>query len=134
MKVILIDLFIACLGLSLVAHYVLPDHVASHFGAGGHPDGWMSNGTLTAIMVSTHTLLFVVFLCSSRLLRACPPSIISLPNRDYWLAPERRGHAEDILQRLMMEYGIAMFLFMLLVSGLTLRANLSQPVTSMCVF
>jgi hypothetical protein len=127
-KPVFIVLFAANVGLSVVSYFVLPDRVASHFGAAGRPNGWMSNAALTATMVGTHTLLFVVFLYSSRLLRVCPPSLVSLPNRDFWLSPENRPRVEGILDRLMAEYGVVMFLFMLLVGALVLQANLAEPV------
>ena len=127
MKPLFIALFAANVGLSLASCFLLPERIASHFGVGGQPNGWMSNSAFAATMVGTDTLLFVTFLFSSRLLRVCPTSLVSLPNRDYWLSPENRPRMEGILDRLMMEYGVVMFLFMLVLGVLVLQANLTEP-------
>ncbi len=73
----------------------LPETVATHYGAGGRANGWMTR--------SGYLLFMMVFLLGfstlvSFLIGFIPhmlPSLTSIPNRDYWLAEERR---EGLLQ------------------------------------
>jgi hypothetical protein len=53
-----------------------------------------------------------------------PPSLINLPNKDYWLAPERRAHSGRVIQGFMVGYGNAMLLLLLVVFGDAMRASL----------
>jgi hypothetical protein len=52
--------------------------------------------------------------------------MINLPNRDYWLAPERRALALAKVQAFSVGFGNAMLLFLLLVFRDVLRANLLE--------
>jgi hypothetical protein len=50
--------------------------------------------------------------------------MINLPNKDYWLAPERRAHTAQKLQSSLVGFGNVMLLFLLLVVRETMRASL----------
>ncbi|MET0068424.1 MAG: DUF1648 domain-containing protein [Candidatus Thiodiazotropha sp.] len=128
MRTSFIASFLANLVLAILSLVMLPDRVAIHFGQGGMPDGWASNLTSTLIMLGLHTLLFCSLYFSPRLLVSAPAKWISLPNRDYWLKPEHRAQAVAILSQQMWQFGTVLFLFMLFVGLLTLKANLSDPV------
>jgi hypothetical protein len=120
--------FLANLILTLLSLVVLPDRVAIHFGFGGQPDGWASNLTSTLMMLGVHILVFCSLYFSPRLLTAVPSRWISLPNRGYWLQPERRSQAAATFRRSIWQFGTVLFLFLFVVGLLTLRANLSDPV------
>jgi uncharacterized membrane protein len=115
--------FLANVIMSVVSFAILPDRVAIHFGPGGSPNGWASNLTNTLIMLSVHTLVFCSLYFSPRLIARVPSKWISLPNRDFWLAPQNRANATE-----MFSHYIWLFLFMLFTGLLALRANLSEPV------
>src|SRR4051812_3401648 len=77
----------------------LPDKVATHFGAGGRPDGWMSR-TAHLLFMAAFGLAFPFFLVGLfYILRFMPDSSFNLPRRDYWLAPERRAETFAYLLR-----------------------------------
>jgi hypothetical protein len=83
-----------CLGyVALVAITVpqMPDVVASHFGAGGEADGWMNRGSYAAFIVAFGLGIPAFVMGMSYAIRLLPDWMINLPNRDYWLAPERRA-------------------------------------------
>ena len=128
MRTAFITSFLANVLLTLLSLLVLPERVAIHFGAGGLPDSWASNRSSTLLMLGVHALVFVSLYFSPRLLATIPSRWISLPNRNYWLAPERRSEAVAKFSQFMWQYGTAVFLFMLLAGVLTMRANLSEPV------
>jgi len=128
MRVAFITSFLANVMVTLVSMLILPERVAIHFGSGGLPDSWASNLNSTLLMLGAHALVFVSLYFSPKLLATMPSRWISLPNRDYWLAPERRSEAVAKFSELMWQFGTAVFLFMLLAGVLTMRANLSKPV------
>lgn len=69
----------------------LPARVATHFGISGDPDGWMSRAgyTLFTSLFGLGLSAFTIGL--GFVARFFPASKVNLPNRDYWLAPERRS-------------------------------------------
>ncbi|HTK98640.1 MAG TPA: hypothetical protein VL379_11480 [Pseudomonadales bacterium] len=79
----------------------LPPLVASHFGSGGQADGFMARGDYLTFMLIGAVAIPVLIVIPQRLVETIPPRLINVPNREYWLAPERidstlgylRGHA-----------------------------------------
>ncbi|WP_316366088.1 DUF1648 domain-containing protein [Candidatus Thiodiazotropha sp. CDECU1] len=128
MRTTFIVSFLANVMLALVSLVTLPDRVAIHFGQGGMPDGWASSLTGTLIMLGVHCLLFCSLYFSPRLLALVPAKWVSLPNRDYWLRPERHSQAIVKFSQYMWQFGTALFMFMLFTGLLSLKANLSDPV------
>ena len=67
----------------------LPDYVASSFGGEGVPQGWTARrGFLMGYLVATAFQLVMLFVIPWALRRS-DPSRTRVPNRDYWIAPER---------------------------------------------
>jgi hypothetical protein len=106
----------------------LPDRVAVHFGAGGVPDRYGSNLESTLLMFVVQLVLFLSIRGSTLIVRHTPDRWISLPNRDYWLAPERRERAMEKLERLLDRFGAVLFGFLFVLGLLSMRANLEEPV------
>lgn len=128
MRLAFVVSFLANVLLSLASLVILPERVAIHFGIGGAPDGWASSQVSTLLMLGIHVLLFLSLYLSPKLLTKAPGKWVSLPNREYWLAPERRTQTAERFSRSMWQYGTALFLFLFYVGLLTMRANLSDPV------
>lgn len=128
MKTIFIMSFAANIALSVVSLVVLPERVAIHFGANGMADSWAPNYINTLIMTGTEVLIFFSFYYSSRLMMVFPKRLINLPNKDYWLQPERLPQTKLKINSWMYRFGTACFLFFLAIGALTIDANLSNPV------
>ena len=120
--------FLAVIVFNLASWLFLPDGVATHFGRGGQPDGWMSKGTHVVMLTGLMIVIYLPFALSPKLLDGVPAKYVSLPNREYWLADENRPEAVRRMAVLMFEFGAATGLLMLAVSILTAAANLSDPV------
>ncbi len=71
-------------------HSKLPDPVPSHFDETGHVNGEMSLFGFYCLMIVLHVVMLVLFPVLGAFLKVIPNSLINLPNKDYWLAPERR--------------------------------------------
>lgn len=68
----------------------LPEQVASHFDASGRPDGWSSKDSFYLLWYLLIVFLNVWVPLTGYLLKKVPPSMISIPHRDFWLATEER--------------------------------------------
>ena len=121
-------LLIACAALFFIIHTTeqLPTVLASHFDATGFP---------TAFMLRTRYFHFILWfgigvpLTLVALLTLVYSRAIDmkLPNRDYWLAPERIGQTRDILVAHGIWFGSLLILMVCYVHWLELKANSSMP-------
>jgi len=105
----------------------LPPVVASHFVAGGTADGFMPRDGYLTLMLSMTIgvpLLVVVLSCSVRLF---PVRFINLPNRDYWLAPERAAETLSWMESRGAILGTLVAGFMCFAHWLVVAANKQQP-------
>jgi serine/threonine-protein kinase len=107
----------------LGADSTLPDRVATHFGANGLPNGWMSRDVFARSMATVVLVPVAMVQGIGFFLGRLPSSVINLPNRDYWLAPERRTKTLERVQTAMLEFGNATLAFMLFVVWSIIDAN-----------
>lgn len=121
-------LLVALAMFVVVTSQRLPPVVASHFGVGGLPNGFMPRAVYTTIML-------VLVIAPPALLVYLPASVVrkggarlNLPNREYWLAPERRGATAEYLRRQSMLFAAAGALFLAYTHWLVVRANARVPV------
>ncbi len=102
----------------------LPERVASHFGPTGAADGWMSRLGFAVSYVGVVAGMAALFGGTGWWLRHIPTSMINLPHRELWLAPQRREETLRGLQRQMSAIGLATVGFLGVVFHLCLKANL----------
>jgi hypothetical protein len=106
---------------------MLPAVVASHFVADGTANGFMPRatyvGTMLALVVLVPSLVFFIGRFASHL----PYKFINLPNKQYWLAPERRAASLASLGNFGSCVGFAVALLLCFVHWLVVRANQVQP-------
>jgi uncharacterized membrane protein len=94
----------------------LPDPMASHFNASGAATAWMpKSGFFTLILIVTLAAALPVFLVPRSMAKLSNDKI-NLPNKEYWLAPERRAETIQYFGIQMGWFGCA--LLALLLSGL----------------
>ena len=104
---------------------LLPRVMASHFDASGHPNGWSTKEVFFGLYVCILALMIFGFFIVPRLLQAVPPSLINLPNREYWLAPERKDQAMAMIADDMGWFGIAILMLLIATIQLAIQANLA---------
>lgn len=113
----------------------LPERIASHFGANGQPNAFQDKTSFVTISLGMMALMLLLFGLAPRLLRALPSRTINLPNREYWLVPERRELALDKLATHLSVIGLMTQLFLAAVYELALEANLSRsPLNNQVMF
>jgi hypothetical protein len=64
---------------------------------------------------------------SALLVRKLPPQLVNLPNKRYWLAPERRAESLAALGALSRGFAAGLAVFLCFVHWLVVRANASRP-------
>lgn len=102
---LLVALLVGAL-VHLAAYYPsLPDRVPSHFDAHGVADGWMSKDAFVLTMTAVYALTGGFFVILAQALPSIPTSMINVPNREYWLAPERRAKSLGELARRLTRFG-----------------------------
>ncbi len=106
---------------------LLPEQVASHFGGSGRADAFMSRGgyQFFILLFAVGIPLFIVGLVS--ILPRLFPRFVNLPNRDYWLAPDRRDQTLDYLSCHALVFGCMLVVFICGVHGLVVQANARNP-------
>jgi len=105
----------------------LPAVVASHFGPGGIANGYMGRSTYTLLMLALVIAVPALIASSMLVVRVLPPQFVNLPNKRYWLAPERRAASLEALGGLGLRFAIALAVFLCFVHWLVVQANTVQP-------
>lgn len=104
----------------------LPDEVASHFNAVGQADGWMSKTAFVAVTLLIQIGLAAMMLGFGWLIKVLPTSMINIPNREYWLADERREQTLGESESLMAWIAAGTAVFMMVIFYLTFDANVGE--------
>ena len=110
-------------GMWFVMWPELPERMVTHWGAGGQPNGWADKGQFFGLYtgISLGTIGMVVGMGFG--IAAMPSSLINIPHKDYWLAPERKAQTMASLRNLMLEGANLTMAFLLIVLWSVFRAN-----------
>ena len=107
---------------------ITPQQMAAHFNVQGNPDRFVSKAEFFGYQLQTMLIVVVTSLVLQLLLFILPVSFINMPNRDFWLSPERRDDTVDRLS----SFAAAMFGIILLVIQvgfeISAYANLQTPI------
>src|SRR5215210_4275920 len=76
----------------------LPARVASHFDVRGRPNGWMARQEFLLFEVLAIGVIFGISFGGPALLGKVPSSMLNIPQRSYWLAPERRSQTLEFMR------------------------------------
>lgn len=101
----------------------LPERVASHFGPDGRADGFESRGQFFLMFAALSALAMLVLLSIPWLVRRLPRELVNLPNKSYWLTPEREGEALAKLADFSATFAVITSLLLFVVFELVLYAN-----------
>ena len=105
----------------------LPAQVASHFGAGNAPNGWMTRDGYLRFMLAFGIGLPAVVAGAIAFLPRLWPNAINIPNREYWLTPARRKETIDALSAHGAWFGCLLSLFLAGIHHVVVEANRATP-------
>lgn len=118
---------LAAAAFVMVTSRSLPIVVASHFGPGGSPNGFMAHKSYVRFMLAFVVVLPLLLNLTAIAVARLPVRLVNIPHREYWLAPERRAQAVATLQGLMRLFAVLLVAFLCYVHWLVVRANATLP-------
>ena len=114
--------------VSVVLYLYSPEIVAIHFNARGIPDSWASRNYNLMLWVAFYSLMTGFFLAIPLILQKTPVRFINMPNKYYWLAPERRYQTILLVSNLTYWMGSGLNAFFIALGFLSFRANSLEEV------
>jgi uncharacterized membrane protein len=123
--VVLVAIVMCALVQAIYYYPRLPERIASHFDASGHPDGLGTRNEFFAVEGAVVAGMIVLVLFLEWLVPRMPASRVSLPNKDYWLAPERRAATDLTIQRWSATFLLLSLGFLVYVMQLALLVNVT---------
>ena len=106
---------------------LLPDRLASHFGASGMANGWMTKPQFFITYAVVLLPALIVEFWAHRRVAKTPDAKLRLPNKEYWLAPEHRAETFAYFESFFAWFGCAFLLVEVFAMGLAMRANFETP-------
>ncbi len=105
----------------------LPDPVASKFNFDGRVTAYMPHGPYRAFMTACTLVIPFVLLAVQVWLPRVQPRLVSIPNRDYWLAAEQRPHTLAWLEGHTLIFGSVVAMFFAGMHWLIVQAHTRTP-------
>lgn len=123
----IITLLLVFLAIIQFAYYhsILPDRIASHFNLMGQPDNWSSKNAVMLFHLGLVIFFAVLFHFLSWITYKIPESLINLPNKNYWLAPERKKQTLNSLSIFFIWMGNVAIIFFMVIFNLAYQVNVS---------
>jgi uncharacterized membrane protein len=104
----------------------LPQTVASHFDNRGNADGWSSKTLYASFLAVVYLVIAALFLGVKVSMSRFPARLLNVPNRDYWLSPQREQRTRTALSRSTLYLGSATLLLLIAISEMSFRANFTS--------
>ena len=101
--------------------------MATHFGASGAPNGWQSKDQFFLLEIVLLGVCLLIGFGIPAIIAAVPPSLVNLPNKEFWLASVRRDHTLAVFRIQMAWFACALMTFLIVVNQLVFNANHSVP-------
>ncbi len=87
---IMVALFLAAVVHAAVYYPRLPGRMAAHFGGDGRPDDWVARGAVICGYLLVESACVALFVGLGFLVPKLPDRLLSIPNKTYWMAQQRR--------------------------------------------
>lgn len=119
--------------LAMAALYVwtstgsMPEIVASHFNGAGAANGYMPRDFYRYFMLFFVTLFPALVTLAPTFTYRNPKARLNLPNREYWLAPERREQSIAYLTNFSYRTGYGLVALLVYMHWVVMKANEHQP-------
>ena len=119
---------LAAVAAAQMVHYypLLPESIAVHFGSSGEPNGWSDKTEFVMTYGASELFIVLLGVASGLLLRKTPPGLVNIPNRDYWLSPERRHETVAFLSNQVVWIEAITLAFLIAIAQLVFKENLGD--------
>jgi uncharacterized membrane protein len=105
----------------------MPPVLATHFGGSGAPNGWQTQAQFFTLEIVLLGVCLLLAFGIPRLIGMLPLSLVNVPNKEYWFAPERRDETLAFFKAQFAWFGCVFLGFLLIVNQLVFRANQTSP-------
>ena len=102
----------------------LPDELASHFNGRGIPDGWQSKPMFFIFFFGAVVGAAVVAFGIPGILKSVPAGTLNIPNKEYWLSPERAESSLEFMSSSFAWFACAVLVAALFTFNYAVRSNL----------
>ena len=126
---ILISLTLLAIAQAILNYQELPEVVASHFDASGDADGWMARDAFVILDIAIVLINAAVFFGIQAMLPRISTAYINVPNREYWLAAERKSESLNRLSMHVLWFGNATVLFLVVLFHQIYQLNIENQST-----
>jgi uncharacterized membrane protein len=123
---VLVALMALAIGFVTTTTPNLPTVVASHFNASGVSNGFMDRQSYLISMLAVIICLPGLMVLTAMGFSKIPASMINIPHREHWLAPERLALTLQVLQTFMTVLACAILIFLSFIHWLVVLANQLQ--------
>jgi uncharacterized membrane protein len=108
-------------------HYYpdLPKMLATHFGVSGQADGWSDKGVFVLTYGLIEAALVLGAFLTARFGMRIPTGSLNMPNKDYWLAEERREESLRFVWNKVLWIEAATLAYLIVIAEIIFRANLA---------
>jgi uncharacterized membrane protein len=104
---------------------LLPETMAVHFGFNGQPDGWQTKSSFYIFYSLLVLGIGILFSVMAHIFPKLPISLINLPHKEYWFAPERATSSFAFLSGFFYQMTCGLTLFFGLIFADVCLANLT---------
>ncbi len=126
--IILVHLYLLFLVCMFLSSSNLPERVTTSFNFSGQPDEWTSRSSYVISFVGFSSAGLLLMIILGFACRFLPKSWISIPQRDYWLAPQRRPETAKYMARQMLWFDCLLVVFLAGFHFSIVQANRLNPV------
>lgn len=122
-KILILSCVIAVV-MSFFYYTQLPEKVAVHFNSAGIADGWASRTVNLLTWVFLYLFMSSMYLLLPRLIKNMPVKYVGMPNKGYWLSPERVDSTVKTLSNFLSWFGVGMNIFLMSIEAFSFKANI----------
>lgn len=120
-KILLLTCFLGIL-LSFIYYLYSPDTVPTHFNTQGIPDSWIDKNSNLILWVGMYLVMTALFSLIPLIIRKTPLKYINLPNKQYWLAPEKKDNTIQNVSDMLFQFGAVLNIFFIVLRFIVFRA------------
>lgn len=103
----------------------MPSTVASHFDLMGGANSFTSRSSYLFLMISVVSFICLLSGFLSRFISSLPDEAINLPNKSFWLSPERRTESLNYISKWLQWFSAGIAGFVCYVHWLVVQANVN---------
>ncbi len=127
-RIILLLVILVTIEETVRLWFVTPAVMAAHFNIVGLPDRFVSKAAFFGFQIEIEVITTAVAVVSRILLVILPVEFINMPNRNYWLSPDRRTATVERLGSFLDSLFSVIMLATLAGFELAVAANLRTPI------